>query len=237
MTRSSLIAVITFSSVAFSVLISIVWFFEVSGASRFAPTVHIFGLLGGLTGVLVGRRVSAREGRHLALVNLIDELRRNVFILDDPEYAPSEGTPRPRVYRRLLVSATNAALTLGTLAERSDDELLRRLHGWRDDVNGFNRRLELTEFHGFIYQKPAEIAKLERALHGGDGYLNQIRRDLPELLNYLVDNYPVASEHYEKSGGSGGPRGTALGLRNQVKAGGTATITWLRLRRPVARSS
>jgi|GEM_PF-1747991 len=220
MARSSLIAVATFSSVAFSAVLSIAWFFAASGASRFAPAVHMFGLLGGLTGVLVGRWSSAREGRHRALVNLVDEFRRDASILADPQYVPSTEAPRARVYPRLLVSATNAALTVGALAERSDDELLRRLHRWRDDVNGFNRRLELTEFHCLRSGDPTEIAKFERALHRSDGYLHQIRRDLPELQDYLATNYPVASEHHEKPGGSGGPR-----------------VTWPRLRRSAAQSS
>jgi hypothetical protein len=207
MARSSLIAVVTFSSVAFSAVISIFWFFAMSGASRFAPAVHIFGLLGGLTGVLVGRRASARERRHLALATLIDELRRDASILDDPQYVPSKETPRPRVYPRLPVSATDAVLTLGALAERSDEELLRRLHNWRDDVNGFNRRLELTEFLSFTSGNPAEIADFERALHRSDGGLNRISHDLRNLRNYLDANYQVVSEHYERSGGSGGPRG------------------------------
>ncbi|MBV9163246.1 MAG: hypothetical protein JO309_04670 [Pseudonocardiales bacterium] len=180
---------------AFSAVMSIVWFFAMSGAARFAPAVHLFGLLGGLTGVLVGRRASARERRHLALTTLIDELRRDASILADPQYAPSKETPRPRVYPRLPVSATDAALALGALAERGDDELLRRLHNWRDEVNGFNRRLELTEFLGFSSGNPTEIADFERALHRGDGYLHQIRRDLRELWDYLAVNYQVTSEN------------------------------------------
>lgn len=198
MTRSSLIAVVTFASVAFSAVISIVWFASISGASRFEPSVQLFGLLAGLTGVLAERRASARERRHLALVSLIDELRRDAFILDDPQYAPSKDTPRPRVYPRLPVSATDAALTLGALAANSDDVLLRRLHNWRDKVNGFNQRLELTEILSFTSGDPAEVAEFERALHRSDGYLSQIRHDLRELRDYLDANYRTASAEDEK---------------------------------------
>jgi hypothetical protein len=205
MARSSIIAVVTFCSVASAGVISIIWLITMSGASRFEPAVQLFGLLGGLTGVLAERRTSARERRHLALVTLIGELRRDASILADPQYAPSKEAPRPRVYPRLPVSATDAALTLGALAERSDDELLRRLHNWRDEVNGFNRRLELTEFISFTSGNPAEVADFERALHRSDGYLSQIRRDLPELLDYLAENYQVTLEQDEEFGGSGGP--------------------------------
>lgn len=188
MPRSSLIAVVTFSSVAFSALISIAWFITTSGTSMFEPAVQVFGLLGGLTGILAERRAAARERRHLALIALVDELRRDAAILDDRQYAPSQESPRPRVYPRLSVSATDAALTSGALADRSDDELLRRLHIWRDEVNGFNRRLELTEILVFTSGNSAEIAEFERALHRSDGYFNQIRRHLRELQDYLAAN-------------------------------------------------
>ncbi len=188
MPRSSLIAVVTVSSVAFSAMISIVWFITTSGTSMFEPAVQIFGLLGGLTGILAERRAAARERRHLALITLVDELRRDAAILDDRQYAPSQESPRPRVYPRLPVSATDAALISGALAERSDDELLRRLHTWRDEVNGFNRRLELTEILIFTSGNSAEIAEFERALHRSDGYFSQIRRHLRELQDYLAAN-------------------------------------------------
>jgi hypothetical protein len=193
MSRSSRIAVVTFSSVAFSAVISIVWFSTTSGASRFEPAVQIFGLIGGLTGVLAERRAAARERRHLALVTLTDELRRDTTILDGPEFAPSKETPRPRVYPRLPVSATDAALTSGALAERSDDELLRLLHDWRDEVNGFNRRLELTEILIFTSENPADVAEFECALHCGDAYLNQVQSQLRHLQDYLAANYQSES--------------------------------------------
>lgn len=197
MPRSSRIAVVTFSSVAFSVVMSIVWLSTTSGASRLEPAVHIFGLLAGLTGVFAERRVAARERRHLALMTLTDELRRDTIILDGPEFAPSKETPRPRVYPRLPVSATDAALTLGALAEQRDDELLRLLHNWRDEVNGFNRRLELTEILIFTSENPVDIAEFECALHCGDAYLNQIRGHLQDLQDYLAANYQATSKHYE----------------------------------------
>jgi hypothetical protein len=191
MTRSSRIAKITFGSVAFSAVISVVWL--ITGASILEPAVQIFGLIGGLTGVLAERLAAARERRHLALVTLADELRRDTAILDGPEFAPCKETPRPRVYPRLPVSATDAALTLGALADRSDDELLRLLHNWRDEVNGFNRRLELTEILIFTSENPADIAEFECALHCGDAYLNQVQRQLRDLQNYLAANYQSES--------------------------------------------
>jgi hypothetical protein len=205
MPRSSLIALATFSSVAISAAISIIWFVTASGASRFEPAVQTLGLLAGLTGVLAERRAAARERRHLAIVTLADELRGGIFILDDPQFAPSKETPRPRVYPRLPVSATDAALISGALANRSDDDLIRLLHSWRDEVNGFNRRLELTEMRIFTSGMPAEIAEFERALHRSNGYLNQIRSRLRDLQSYLATNYQVASEHGGEFGNNASP--------------------------------
>jgi len=195
----------TFSSVAISAAISITWFITASGASRFEPAVQTFGLLAGLTGVLAERRAAARERRHLTLVTLADEVRKCISVLDDPQFAPSKETPRPRVYPRLPVSATDAALISGALAEQSDDDLLRLLHNWRDEVNGFNRRLELTEVRTFTSGMPEEVAEFERILHCGDGYLNQIRRRLRDLQSYLATNYQVTSEHDKGFGENASP--------------------------------
>jgi hypothetical protein len=162
-----------------------VWLVTASGTSKFEPTVQILGLLAGLTGVLAERRASARERRHLALIALTDELQRVASILDNPQFNQSTETPRPRVYPRLPVSATDAALTSGALTQRSDDDLLLLLHNWQDEVNGFNRRLDLTEIRVFTLGALAEITEFERVLHRNNGYLAQIHRHLQELQNVL----------------------------------------------------
>jgi hypothetical protein len=192
MSRSSLITVATFGSIAASAVISAVWLVTVTGTSRFEPTVQVLGLLVGLTGLLAERRASARERRHLTLIALTDELQRVACILDNPQFSQSAETPRPRVYPRLPVSATDAALTSGTLTQRSDDDLLRLLHNWRDEVNGFNRRLELTEIRVFTSGEPAEITEFVRVLHRNGGYLVQIHRHLQDLQDVLDDMTPDA---------------------------------------------
>lgn len=202
MPRSSLIALATYSSVAVSATISITWFIVASGASRFEPAVQTLGLLAGLTGVLAERRAVTRERRHLALVTLAEELQRIVSILGDPQFAQSKEASRLRIYPRLPVSATDAALISGILAKCSDDDLLRRLHDWRDKVNGFNRRLELTEIRLCTYGVPAEIEEFDQALHHSNGYLNQIRRDLHNLQSYLLANYQITAKCDDKRDGN-----------------------------------
>ncbi len=193
MPRSSIIAVTTLGSIGVAAVISIVWFVTEHGASRLEPAVAMLGLLGGLVGLLAERRVAIQERRHVALTTLADELQRDNSILGDPRFAPSRETPIPRVYPRLPVSATDAALISGALAERRDAELLQRLHNWRDEVDEFNRRLGLTEIRVFTARVPAEIAEFELTLHRSGSYLNQIRHHLDDLQKYLISNYQITS--------------------------------------------
>ena len=213
---SSLIVVATFGSVAISEAISISWFVAASGTSRFEPAIQALGLLGGLAGLLAERRAAARERRYLTLTALVDELRRDASILNGPYFSLSNETPRPRVYPRLPVSATDAALTSGALANRSDEALLRRLHNWRDEVNGFNRRLELTEIRIFTSGLPAEIAEFERALHSDDSYLSDIHCQLYDLTDFLFVNYLADLKYHEEfdESDSFGSQGT-VGARSR----------------------
>lgn len=184
---STLIVIATFSSVAGSAVVSIFWFGIVSGSSRFEPAVETLGLVAGLTGILAERLATARERRRLVIAGLVDEFRKTASILDDPRFAPRAGrAARPQVYPRLPVSATDFAMTTGVLADRRDAELLRRLHAWRDEVNGFNRRLDLTELRTFANGLEEEIGEFERALNRDDGYLSELRRLVQDLLAYLT---------------------------------------------------
>lgn len=187
MSRSSLIAAVTFASITCSAVISIVWFAQASGIGHFEPAVGVLGLLAGITGVLAERRASARERRKLVLTSLCAELRSSVSVLTDRQFTVSDGDrPRGRVYRRLPTSATDSALTSGGLAERGDGELLRRLHEWRDAANGFNRRLDLTELRIFLTNKPDEIRQFEQILNENDGYVDRLRLQLASLRKLLA---------------------------------------------------
>jgi hypothetical protein len=190
MSRSSLIAGVTFGSVACSAVVSLVWFVSVSGVGRFEPTVQTLGLLAGITGVLAERRATARERRQLTLASLNAELLSCASALTDSQFTTTTGDrPRRRVYRRLPISATDSALTSGALAERSDGELLGRLHQWRDAVNGFNRRLDLTELRIFLTDNPNEVRQFNSIFHGNDGYLDRLRLQLADLQQYLATKH------------------------------------------------
>jgi hypothetical protein len=183
---SSLITAATLSSITASAVISAYWFADPRASSRFEPAVQMLGLAAGVTGLLAERRAAARERRLQAIASLVDEFRKSAAILDDPRFAHhTEASARPQVYPRLPVSATDSAMISGALAGRRDAKLLRHLYAWRDDVNGFNRRLDLTELRLFTAGLHGEIGEFERALHSDDGYLNELRRQVRELLAYL----------------------------------------------------
>lgn len=181
MARSSLIALATFGSVGAAALISVVWFAASSGGDLFEPAVGLLGILGGLTGILAERRAAANDRRKAIRATLLDELNRTATILADATF----DTPHVQVYPRLPLSAVDAALTSGVLLEPSDTELLNQLHQWRDVVNGFHRRLELTETRVFAAGATHEANDLHRALHREGGFLEHIRGRLTQLLALL----------------------------------------------------
>lgn len=176
-----------------SAAISIAWFITAKGTSRFEPAVATLGFIVGLTGSLAERHVAAQERRHVSLKTLMDELRRDALILDALWSTLSQDAPRPRVYPRLLISAADATLLSGALDGPRDAELIQRLHSWREEANGFNRRLDLTEIRIFTARIPAELTQLERVLYCSDGYLNKTRNHIRDLQNYLIVNYQIVS--------------------------------------------
>jgi hypothetical protein len=195
MTGSRPIAAMTFGSLAIAGLIGVVWFFSVSGTSRFEPAISSLGLLAGLTGILAERRATARERRYLTLITLADELNKNQSSLNNLDYAlRHELAPKPRVYPRLAVSAVDAALVSGALTKAGDTPLLRSLHEWRDEVNSFNRRLDLTEMRIFATGRREEVIEFEQVLHRDHGYLDHLRASLADVITLLPQHHYRASE-------------------------------------------
>ncbi|HVQ91586.1 MAG TPA: hypothetical protein VMU51_11165 [Mycobacteriales bacterium] len=191
--RSSVIAAATVGSVLVSFLLSVAWLASMTGVARLEPATQALGLLGGLAGVMAERRVAARERRASALRAVAYELRDNVAVLNGPQFTPDPRRSRPTVYRRLTLSAVDAAVVSGALADRGDAELVRRLHEWRDLAAGFNRRLEITEVCTFMTTRPAEIAEFAWALSRPDGYLAEIGERLRELRAFLTVHHPAAA--------------------------------------------
>lgn len=183
MAKSTIIALTTFGSIAVAAIISIVWFWVSDSESRFEPAVGILGLLGGLFGILAERRAATHERRRTAMTSLADELGRAKEVLSDGCWPASGSDHRPRVYPRLPISAVDAALVSGALTEPGDADLVGRLHQWRDEANGFNRRLDLTEIRVLVVGAAHETPDFDRALNG---YLDQVRSGLADLRQVVA---------------------------------------------------
>lgn len=189
---SGLISGLTFASISISAVLSAAWFLASAGIDQFEPAVGVFGLLAGLTGVLAERRAVARERRHTTLNALGEELRATVDLLSGGRFAPNtDDVFWKSVFPRLPISATDAALTSGTLALPSDTELVGRLHIWRDLVNGLNRRLELTELHMFLVDRDQDTRQIQEAMSHPDSYLMVVRDRAAELAAFLKDRHTI----------------------------------------------
>lgn len=176
------IGVVTFGSLVVALLISIVGIFIVDESVKFELTVETFAILAAITGVFAERWAVANDRRNHALHALRREIASNEAILDDSRFEPiGDAETRGRVYPRVLVSAADAAVTSGALAEDRDTDLIQLLHAWREAVNEFNLRLTLTELRTFTAASPTEMRALDRALHSDGGYLSAIRSSLERL--------------------------------------------------------
>jgi hypothetical protein len=223
--RSALVAATTSVSVGTAVLLSVAWFATAPGLSRLEPAVQTLGLLGGITGLLAERRAALRARRGLALATLAEEFRATSSVLTDPRFTPGPEPGRPRVYPRIPVSAVDAALTSGALDDRADAEAVRRLHGWRDAVTGFNRRLDLTEVRTFTTGTPAEIGQFERAICHRDGYLAEVRRQFSGLQEFFAADYPaMARPQPARPGCTRRPAAVRLGARRGLRGGRPAPL-------------
>ncbi|GAB2469870.1 hypothetical protein GCM10027063_07810 [Promicromonospora xylanilytica] len=179
------VAAVTYGLLAAAFVLGVLWF-VLPGEPRWEPAVNSLTLVAGLTGLIVERLSSEAERHAQVLAAIRRELERNRSVLADNEFARAEGH-RPRaVFARLAVSAVDAALVSGALDRRKDTTLVTGLHRWRDAVQGFNRRLDLTENMTVLErQSPGEREVWDAAMRLRDGYVANTRQQLEELLAVL----------------------------------------------------
>lgn len=179
------VAAVTYGLLAAAFVLGVLWF-VLPGEPRWEPAVNSLTLVAGLTGLIVERLSSEAERHAQVLAAIRRELERNQSVLADNEFARAEGH-RPRaVFARLAVSAVDAALVSGALDRRKDTTLVTGLHRWRDTVQGFNRRLDLTENMTVLErQSPGEREVWDAAMRLRGGYVANTRRQLDELLAML----------------------------------------------------
>jgi hypothetical protein len=184
MNRRTVVSWVTYGLLGLAFVLGVIWFLWPQN-SRWEPAVNSLTLVAGLTGIFVERLTAEAERRTEVLRAVADELHENTRLLNDDRFSPDAPTTR-QVYPRLIVSAVDLALVSGALGLHRDAELVGMLHRWRDTVNLFNRRLDLTEVSTFSNTiSPAELAAFHRALHREDSYFAATRAMLQELLDHV----------------------------------------------------
>jgi hypothetical protein len=174
---------LTCSSLLASLGLSCFWFASVHGGARYEPAVNGLLVFAAVVGLFAEPLVSAQQERELTLRAVRAELLQNAKILTDQRFAGDRpGAAGPKVYPRLGISAVEHALVSGGLARLHDADLVNTLHAWRNDVNDFNRRLELTEQLAFAAVGSGGLPQqFEAALHRTDGLFEAITRELGDL--------------------------------------------------------
>jgi hypothetical protein len=176
------VATVTYLLLATAFVLGVMWF-VLPGEPRWEPAVNSLTLVAGLTGLIVERLSAEAERRAQVLTVVRRELERNRAILADNGFARA-ADDRPRaVFARLAISAVDAALVSGALDRRRDAVLVSGLHRWRDTVQGFNRRLDLTENMSVLErQTSGEREVWDAAMRLRGGYVATTRAQLEELL-------------------------------------------------------
>ena len=180
-----LIAVITAGCLGAAGLLSVVWFFDTDGGGRFEPAVQSLGLVAGIAGLVLERRAAAAEHREQAVAAVADELAANAETLTRYPFDEADPATARTVYPRLRMSAVDAALSSGALSRRGDDDLVRTLHAWRDEVDTFSHQLSVAEILAFTDGSAEVLEDLHEGLHGPDGRLAAIRAHLAGLRRQI----------------------------------------------------
>lgn len=179
------VATVTYGLLTTAFVLGVLWF-ALPAEPRWEPAVNSLTLVAGMTGLVVERLSSAAERHAQVLAAVRRELERNQAVLAGNEFARTVDD-RPRaVFARLAASAVDAALVSGALDRRRDAALVTDLHRWRDTVQGFNRRLDLTENMTVLErQTPGEREIWDAAMRLPNGYVAATRQQLADLLRAL----------------------------------------------------
>jgi hypothetical protein len=166
------VATVTYMLLATAFVLGVLWF-ALPGEPRWEPAVNSLTLIAGMTGLIVERLSSEAERHAQVLAAIRRELERNRAVLADNEFARTTDD-RPR------------AVFAGALDRRRDTALVTALHRWRDTVQGFNRRLDLTENMSVLErQTSGEREVWDAAMRLRGGYVANTRAQLEELLAVL----------------------------------------------------
>ncbi|MDT3396280.1 hypothetical protein RKE29_06445 [Streptomyces sp. B1866] len=189
--RRSGYSVLTFGALAAALAVCVSWLVTAPPGNRWEPVIQTLALVAAISGVFAERLAAAQERERQTLRALADELAKNTAILYDPRFAPLDpDRPVHRVFPRPVLSATDAALVSGVLADRGHSALVALLHAWRDTVHELNRRLDLAELRSFVVEaQSAELLSVDRDLRRTDGHLHRARHLRGDIERLLLERY------------------------------------------------
>lgn len=143
--RRVIVAVTTYALLGIAFVLGILWILGVG--PEWEPWVNSLTLLAGVTGLVVERQNAETERRSEVVASVVFELQQNRAIVERRLAGLRTGGDRAlSVSPRLALSAVDAALASGVLSRTPDSPLVGQLHRWREQVQGYNWRRDLTEF-------------------------------------------------------------------------------------------
>jgi hypothetical protein len=161
----NLISILTFSALLVGLILAAIWFLASTGNSRFEPALTVLGLFATLTGIFAERQASDYERKRELLLALYWEFVKNEEILKNSQFnLEPDRLEQPIVFPRLIMSVTETAIASGIFEEQKYRNLFSLLNQWRDTVNAFNRRLDITELRTFTNPSLEEIRSFYRGL-------------------------------------------------------------------------
>ncbi|WP_275006997.1 hypothetical protein [Promicromonospora iranensis] len=180
--RRVVVAVITYALLGIAFVLGILWILGIG--PEWEPWVNSLTLLAGVTGLVVERQNAETERRSEVVASVVFELQQNRAIVERRLAGLRTGGERAlSVSPRLALSAVDAALASGVLSRTPDSPLVGKLHRWREQVQGYNWRRDLTEFELMLikYQGGADAGSNLSSLANERLYLLRLRTLLDQL--------------------------------------------------------
>lgn len=184
--RRVTVAVVTYALLGIAFVLGILWILGVG--PEWEPWVNSLTLLAGVTGLVVERQNAETERRSEVVASVVFELQQNRAIVERRLAGLRTGGERAlSVSPRLALSAVDAALASGVLSRAPDSALVEKLHRWRERVQGYNWRRDLTEFELMLikYQDGENVGSNLSSLANERLYLLRLRTLLDQLHSAL----------------------------------------------------
>ena len=181
-----LITVLSFGALFVAGLFAVAWFYSEKTFEPFITSLLIFAAI---TGFFVEKWISDRAKRKGLLFALAHELFINMSILKDAAFRPNnKDSSKFIVFRRLESSIVNDVIRSGSFLGARDKVLFKALHFWRERIQQFNKRLDLTEIACMLNSTPDNILLWRDKLSSG-GVVQQVKDAYNIITSELLNNY------------------------------------------------